>query len=169
MVHSVELVFDRDTEAAVRHIWDELREAGIPGQAPAGRPHATLIVAERIDPDVDELLSALVGRFPFPCRIGAPLLFGRAKVVLARLVVPTEELLDVHAEVHRLCLSHLSPGPMANTLPGMWTAHVTLARPVAPAQLGRALRIAGMPAEITANVIGLRRWDGSTKCEYPIS
>ena len=111
MVHSVELVFDQDTEAAVRQIWDGLREAGIPSQAPASRPHATLTVAERIDPEVDTLLASLGGRFPMPCRIGAPLLFGRAKVVLARLVVPTAELLDVHAEVHRLCLPHVSPAP----------------------------------------------------------
>ena len=107
--------------------------------------------------------------FPFECRIGAPLLFGRAKVVLARLVVPTMALLDVHAEVHRLCLPHLSPGPMANALPGQWTAHVTLARRIGPAQLGRALRIAGKPQEIVGRVAGLRRWDGNAKLEYPIS
>jgi 2'-5' RNA ligase superfamily protein len=169
MVHSVELVFDAATEATVRHIWDELREAGIPGQPPAGRPHTTLTVAERIDPAVDGRLSSLGGRFPFRCRIGAPLVFGTAKVVLARLVVPTAGLLDLHAEVHRLCRSHLTPGPAANTLPGRWTAHVTLAHRVAPAQLGRALPIAGTPAEITANVIGLRRWDGGAKREFPVS
>ena len=118
MVHSVELVFDPDTEAAVRHIWDELRDAGIPSQAPASRPHATLTVAERIDPEVDELLASLAGRFPMPCRIGAPLFFGRAKAVLARLVVPTTALLDVHAQVHRLCLPHLHPGPDAQRAAG---------------------------------------------------
>ena len=41
-----------------------------------------------------------------------------AKAVLARLVVPTVELLDVHAEVYRMCVPHLSPGPMPNALPG---------------------------------------------------
>jgi hypothetical protein len=169
VVHSVELVFDPDTEAAVRHIWDGLRQAGIPSQAPASRPHTTLTVAERIDPEVDELLRTSGARFPFPCRIGAPLFFGRAKVVLARLVVPTAELLDLHAEVHRLCLPYLSPGPMANALPGQWTGHVTLARRLVPAQMGRALRIAGKPREIDGHVIGLRRWDGNTKREYPIS
>jgi 2'-5' RNA ligase len=169
MVHSVELVFDPDTESAVRRIWDGLREAGIPSQAPASRPHVTLTVAERIDPEVDELLRTLGARFPFPCRIGAPVLFGRAKVVLARLVVPTTELLDVHAEVHRLCLPHLSPGPMANALPGQWTAHVTLARRVVPGQMGRAVRIAGKPPELVGRVIGLRRWDGNAKREYPLS
>jgi 2'-5' RNA ligase superfamily len=169
VVHSVELVFDPDTEAALRRIWDELRDAGIPSQAPASRPHATLAVAERIDVDVDLLLSSLADRFPLACRIGAPLFFGRAKAVLARLVVPTVELLDVHAEVHRRCLPHMHPGPMSNALPGAWTAHVTMARRVVPAQMGRAVRIAGKPAELRGTVTGLRRWDGKAKREYPIS
>ena len=169
MVHSVELVFDPDTEAAVRHIWDVLREAGIPSQAPASRPHATLTVAERIDPEVDGLMTTLGARFPFPCRIGAPLLFGRSKAVLTRLVLPTAELVDVHAEVHRLCLPHVYPGPMTNAMPGQWTPHVTMARRVVADQLGQALRIAGEPPEIVGNVVGLRRWDGNSKREYPIS
>ncbi len=169
MVHSVELVFDADTEALLRHIWDNLRDAGIPSQAPAARPHATVTVAERIDPAVDTVLAPLVARFPFPCRIGAPLLFGRANVVLARLVVPSRELLEMHADVHRRCLSFLRPGPMSNTMPGQWTAHVTLARRVVQAQLGRAVRIGGKPSEIAGSVIGLRRWDGNAKREYPLA
>ena len=169
MVHSVELVFDPDTEATVRRIWDELREAGIPSQAPASRPHATLTVAERIDAEVDELLRPLASRLPIPCRIGAPLFFGRSKAVLARLLVPTAALLDLHADVHRVCLSHLHPGPMANALPGQWTGHLTMARRVVPRQMGPAVRIAGKPAEIVGDVVGLRRWDGNAKREYPIS
>ena len=82
-------------------------------------------------------------------------------MVLARLVVPTTALLDVHAEVHRLCLPHLHPDPMPNALPGQWTAHVTMARRVVPAQLGRALRIAGKPwRSLGGRSSGLRRWDG---------
>jgi 2'-5' RNA ligase superfamily len=169
MVHSVELIFDPDTETAVRRIWDDLREAGIPSQAPASRPHTTLTVAERIDPEVDTLLASLLTRFPFTCRLGAPLFFGRARAVLARLLVPTIELLDVHAQVHRMCLPHLHPGPMPNALPGEWTAHVTMARRVVPTQMGRAVRIAGKPSEIAGSVIGLRRWDGNAKSEYLIS
>ena len=168
MVHSVELVFDADTEAAVRHLWDALREAGIPSQAPASRPHATLTVAERIDPEVDELLRPLVARFPLACRIGAPLLFGTAKAVLARLVVPTAELLAVHAEGHRMCGPYLAPGPMPDSLPGQWTGHVTLARRVGGAQLGRALRIAARPSEIRGSFAGLRRWDGNKRVEHLI-
>lgn len=112
MVHSIELVFDSDTEAAIRRIWAGLAAAGIPSQAPAS------------------------------------------------------ELLALHAEVHRLCGPHLAPAPMANSLPGQWTAHVTLARRVGGHQLGRALRIAGRPSRIDGRFAGLRRWDGNTRAEY---
>jgi hypothetical protein len=169
VVHSVELVFDPDTEAAVRHIWDGLREAGIPSQAPASRPHTTLTIAEWIDTEVDSVLASLNDRFPLPCVVGAPLLFGRSQLILTRLIVPTADLLAVHADVYRLSLPHLQPGPMANSLPGQWTGHTTLARRVGGHQLGRALRIAGRPSEIKGSFIGLRRWDGNAKREYPIS
>ena len=168
MVHSIELVFDGDSEAAVRRIWADLAGAGIPSQAPASRPHVTLAVAETISSDVDELLGAVRKRLPLPALIGAPVLFGRTSAVFARLLVPTSELLALHAEVHRLCLPYLAPAPLANSLPGQWTAHVTLARRVGGAQLGRALRIAGRPAQIEGSFAGLRRWDGDERVEYPL-
>ena len=168
MVHSIELVFDRDTEAVLRHIWEDLAGNGIPSQAPASRPHVTLAVAERIDPEVDALLSPLTRRLPLSCAIGSAVLFGRANVVFARLVVPTTELLALHAEVHRLCHPHMSPGPVSNSLPGQWTAHVTLARRVGGAQLGRALRIGGRPSELHGSLAGLRRWDGGKRVDHLI-
>lgn len=168
MVHSIELVFDPDTEAAIRHIWTGLADAGLPSQAPASRPHVTLAVAERISMDVDALLVPVSQRLPLPCSVGAPLLFGRAKAVLARLVVPTVELLALHAEVHRVSAAQLSPGPMANSSPGQWTAHVTMARRIGGGQLGRALRIAGRPAQIDGSFAGMRRWDGDKRAEHLI-
>ncbi|KAA0084241.1 2'-5' RNA ligase family protein [Mycolicibacterium sp. P9-64] len=167
MAHSVELVFDQGTEAAVRRVWAALAEAGLRSQAPTSRPHVTLTVAESIDAAVDASLAALVGRFPFPCRIGAPLVFGRTTAVLARLVVPSAELMDVQAEVYRRCLPHLHPGPMDNVLPGRWTPHVTMARRVDPDRVGPALRIVGQ--ELVGSAIGLRRWNGDEKLEFPIS
>jgi 2'-5' RNA ligase len=169
MVQSIELVFDRDTDAAIRRIWADLAAVGIPSQAPASRPHVTLVVADRIAPDVDALLKPVARRLPLPCAVGASVLFGRSNAVLARLVVPTADLLAVHAEVHRLCEPYVVPGPMPNSVPGHWTAHVTLARRVGGAQLGRALRVAGRPAEIAGSAAGLRRWDGNKKVEHLIS
>ncbi|MGV0742727.1 2'-5' RNA ligase family protein [Mycolicibacterium sp. XJ870] len=168
MVHSVELVFDADTEAAVRHIWDGLREAGIPSQAPAGRPHATLTVAQYIDPQVETLLLPTLDRLPLPCRLGATLIFGRSAGVLARLLVPSPELLEVQAEVYRSCLPYTEPAPMPHAETGQWTPHVTLARRLPPTKLALALRIAGRPAEIAGRVVGLRRWDGDKRVEHPI-
>ncbi|OLP03136.1 hypothetical protein BVU76_07045 [Mycolicibacterium porcinum] len=168
MVHSVELVFDPDTEAVVRGIWDTLRDKDIPSQAPASRPHATLIVAQHIDAAADAVLTELVDRFPQPCRLGATLIFGRSAGVLARLLVPTDELLKVQADVYRLCLPFMDPAPMPHTEPGNWTPHVTLARRVAPARLATAVRVAGRPAEIVGRVTGLRHWDGDKRLEHPI-
>lgn len=168
MVHSVELVFDGDTEAVIRRIWAELADAGVPSQAPASRPHVTLTVADRIDPQVDTALAAITDRLPLACTLGATLIFGRSHGVLARLVVPTMDLLELHAQVHRLCAPHLAPGPKANVLPGQWTGHVTLARRVGPAQLGRAQRIAGR-ADIAGRFVGLRRWDGYARVEHLIT
>ncbi len=168
MVHSIELVFDPDTEATVRRIWADLADAGIPSQAPASRPHVTLAVAERIAEDVDELLAPVSRRLPLVAAIGGTVLFGRANVVFARLIVPTSELLALHAEVHRLCRPHLVPEAMSNSRPDQWTAHVTLARRVGGTQLGRALRIAGRPAQIDGRFTGLRRWDGNKRAEHPI-
>jgi len=168
MVHSIELVFDPDTEAAIRRIWADLAGAGIPSQAPVSRPHVTLAVAERIDPAVDALLGPVAQRLPLTATIGAPVLFGRTNVVFARLIVPTSELLALHAEVQLVCLPHLAPAPMSNSLPGQWTGHVTMARRVGGNQLGRALRIAGRPTQIDGRFAGLRRWDGNKKVEHPL-
>lgn len=168
MVHSIELVFDRDTEEVIRRIWADLAAAGIPSQAPASRPHVTLAVAECIAADVDELLRPLSARLPLPAVIGAPVLFGRADFVFARLIVPSEELLALHSDVHRLSAPHLRPGPKATSLPGQWTPHVTLARRVGGARLGRALRVAGRPSRIDGSFAGLRRWDGVKRDEHPI-
>lgn len=169
MVHSVELIFDADTEAAVRQLWDALRDAGIPSQAPASRPHATLTVAQHIDAEADSALVSVLDRFPLPCRLGATVVFGRSAGVLARLLVPTPELLDVHAEVYRLALPLSAPDAMPHTAPGQWTPHVTLARRIAPAHLATAMRIAGRPAEIAGSIVGLRRWEGDQRTEHLIA
>lgn len=168
MAHSVELLFDPDTEATLRRIWDDLAAADLPSRMPAGRRHVTVAVAERISPDVDELLRPIAQRLPVRCEVGAPLLFGHSNAVLARLIVPTAELLELHADVLRVCGPHLLPGPLPHSLPGQWTAHVTLARRVESAQVGPVLQIAGQPTEIAGHLAGLRRWDGTERVEYPI-
>ncbi|BBZ44460.1 2'-5' RNA ligase family protein [Mycobacterium parmense] len=166
MVHSIELLFDAGTEAALRQIWDDLAGADIAGRPPPGRPHVTLVVAERIAADVDAALRPLTGLLPLRCTVGASLLLGRSNAILARLIVPTVAMLDLHAQVYHRCVEHLLPAPAPHSLPGQWTPHVTLARRVEGPALSAALRVAGRPPQLQGGFAGLRRWDGDAKVDY---
>jgi len=172
MVHSVEALFDRDTDAAVRRIWDDLTEAGVRSQAahtsPSNRPHVTLSVAETMDETVDDALRPLLRRLPLNCMIGAPMLFGRRDFTLVRLIVPSVELLSLHAEVHNACLPHMPAGPLPHSESGQWTPHVTLARRVPAGQLNSALTLKSVGHPLSAAIVGLRHWDGNAKREHPI-
>lgn len=168
MVQSIELLFDPDTEAAVHEIWDALRAARLSAQHRGARPHVTLIVASEMDGAVAESLSVLLPRFPLLCRIGAALVFGREAAILARLIVPSAELLALHAEAHRLSADHPGSVLMPHTEPGDWTPHVTLGRRIPADGLATALQIGGRPAQITGSFVGLRHWDGDSRIEHLI-
>ncbi|MCJ1706377.1 2'-5' RNA ligase family protein [Microbacterium sp. VKM Ac-2923] len=163
-VVSLELVFDDASEAAVRREWDALVAADLPSQArhtgASNRPHITLLVRPALgDPD----LSALAARLPLQLTLGAPLIFGTGRSrVIARSVVPSVALLDLHSRIHALA----GPGDDAvHTRPGSWTAHVTLARRVPLDSLGKAsgvLAEAG-EAELAVTATGVRRWDSASR------
>lgn len=173
MVHSVEMLFDSDTDAAVRRIWDRLVACGVRSQAvhrsPSNRPHVTLTVAERMDDDVTEALRPVLTHLPLECRIGAPMLFGTRAITLVRLVVPSRELLDLQAEVHRICLPHMADDALPHAVPGSWTPHVTLARRVSADELAAALALQEVGRDLRARAVGLRHWDGDAKRQHPIS
>lgn len=168
----MELLFDRDADAAIRRIWDDLAEAGVRSQAahrsPSNRPHVTLAVAETMDESVNDALRPLLRRLPFTCTIGAPMLFGRRDFTLVRLIVPSAELLSLHAEVHSTCLPFMAAGPLQHSEPGQWTPHVTLARRVPADQLKSAMTLKSVGHQLFAAAVGLRHWDGNSKREYPI-
>lgn len=173
MVHSVELLFDDETEAAVRQVWQDLADAGIRSLAshpsPTNRPHVTLTVAERLDDAVDDALRPLLGRLPLPCEVGAPMLFGSGRsFTLVRLLVPTAGLLELHAETHRLTRPHMPTGPMPHADPGHWTPHVTLARRVPPDLLGPALAQHRVTRDIRGTAVAVRHWNGNAKVVHPI-
>jgi hypothetical protein len=102
MVHSIELLLDTESDAAIRRIWADLADAGLPSQlsntSPSNRPHVSVVVAEHIDTAVDDLLRPLARRLPIRCVIGSPVLFGGDAITIARLVVPSAESLSLHGE-----------------------------------------------------------------------
>lgn len=168
MVHSIELLLDPDSDAAVRRVWKTLSEAGLRAPSPTSKPHSTLVVADSISPDADDVLSSVGRRFPVPCVIGAPMVFGRSPFVLVRVIVPSAALLELHAEVARICLPYLTPGLAPNTAVGQWTPHVTLARRVDLSQLSEALSIRSTTGDIRGEFVGMRHWDGNKRVEQPI-
>lgn len=172
MVHSVELLFDEETDAAMRRIWDDLADAGVRSLAastsPSNRPHVTLSVAEQMDDAVNDALRPLLAELPLECAIGAPMLFGRGPFTLVRLVVPTVDLLALQADVHEACLPHMSPGSLPHADPGRWTPHVTLARRVAPDKVADALSLRRMSRDRRGTAVGLRYWNGNERIEHPI-
>lgn len=163
-VVSLELVFDDDTDAAVRSEWEALADAGLPSQShhkgESNRPHTTLLVRSALR---DIAASELDGALPVPLTLGAPLLFGTGRSrVIARSVVPTTDLLALHSRVHELA----GPGDdVDHTRPGAWTAHVTLARRVPLDRVGDALEVlaAAGGADLAARAVGIRRWDAATR------
>ncbi len=168
MAHSVELLLDPEADHAIRGVWAALAEAGVRSQAghraPSNRPHVTMTVSAAISSAADAELTAMASALPLPCRIGAPILFGRGPFTLARLVVPSAELVGLHAQIYRICVPHMPSGPFGHAAPGHWTPHVTLARRLQGALLERAMPLAG--EEIDGTFASLRRWDGDAGREY---
>ncbi|MDO9354856.1 MAG: 2'-5' RNA ligase family protein [Solirubrobacteraceae bacterium] len=156
---SIELLLDPDAEAAVRAEWDALAALGVSSLAhhtsASNRPHVTLLVRTELGPfDAHALLE----RSPISITLSAPLLFGAGdRRVLARSIVPTAELLDIHAAMHAVA----GPGDDApHTTSGNWTPHVSLARRLRVVDLPAALEHVG--GEIHGRAEGLRRWDPMT-------
>lgn len=171
MAHSVELLLDSRSDAAVRAQWQALAEAGLPSQvhvkSATNRPHVTLVAAQRIDSDVDAALRGLACRLPLDCVIGASLVFGGPRLTLARLIVPSAALLDLHAEVYRLTLPHVTGAAFPHCEPGHWTAHATLGRRYTAEQIGPALGVVNdAGGDLAAQVVGLRRWDSDERVDH---
>lgn len=156
---AIEVLLDRAAETAIRAEWDALAARGMSSLAAhtsaSNRPHITLVA--RIDLPRFHA-DALDGISSFPITLGAPLLFGTGdRRVLARGIVPTAELLALHASVR----AAVGPGEDApHTAPGEWMPHVALARRLRVADLAAALDLVG--GEIHARARSVRRWDPAT-------
>lgn len=176
MVHSLELLLDEDADQRVRSQWQQLADAGLPhqGQIRSGtnRPHTTLLAAEYIADSVHAALTPAAQRLPIPASLGAAVLFGQgSRVTLARLVVPSSELLSTHAQVTRFAAGHLgdSPHVLPHSAPGHWTPHVTLARRLDPAQLTAALAVLDLRTELIGTFVAIRHWNGDAKTEHALA
>lgn len=159
---SVELIPDAVLDRAVREDWDRLLGADLPSAgrnpAPSNRPHVTLGVRERLEPSA---FSGIAAMLPLPLELGGVVLLGhRDRYVLARHVVVTARLLDIHRRVAEIAGR---PEPRySNTGPDRWTPHITLARGLTAMRLATAMRLIKAP-NLVGEAIGLRVWDAETR------
>lgn len=153
-LHALELVPDDAGRAAVRALWTDLQEAGLPSQADhtkaSNQPHVTVVEAEELpDAAIDVARARLRGMLPVTATARGLLLLGGEKVTVALGV-------DLDDDVVRRVLAVRVQVP--DRAHRGWLPHVTLARRVPRADVGRALEVVGSP-EIGLRLTEVRRWD----------
>lgn len=168
MVQSLESTLDPTLDEAVRAEWQILSDAGLPSQGhhrgASNRPHITLVVADALD-ELDARIDAERVQPTVPVHLGAFVVFRGKFATLARLVVPSPELLMLHDTVARLTAG--AGGHREHTHSGRWTPHVTIARRLTPTQLIDAIiALESAPSELEGRTSTLRRWDGESKREW---
>ncbi|MBT2568044.1 2'-5' RNA ligase family protein [Arthrobacter sp. ISL-85] len=157
-MRSIELVFDDSTDSLVRADWTRLEAAGLPSLAahtsPSNSPHITLAAGVDLQAGGEGPWQALPIDIAFSGAVVFPA--GTGKYVLARSVLLTAPLLDLHRHLHQ----GLS-GALPLTLPGAWTPHVTIARRLPGHQPGAAMDL--LDLRIEGRCTAARLWDSSTK------
>ena len=94
---------------------------------------------------------------PVPVRLGSLLVAGSRRYVLARLVVPTAELLRLQQSLAAAMVG--APDIPDQVRPGRWTPHVTIARGLGSRQVGEALAVLGRARPLDGTIESVRRWD----------
>lgn len=159
-MYSVELTFEESTDSLIRADWARLAEAGLPSLAthssPSNKPHITLAAGNNLEIGLDA--EDLWGRLPIDVHFSGLVVFPArpGMYALARLVVLSSSLLELHSRLHQQCT-----GAFANTLPDAWTPHVTVARRIPGQLLGTAIDVLDVRAE--GRCTAARLWDSTTQ------
>lgn len=159
-MRSIELTFAGAADARIRADWATLAGAGVPSlaghTAPSNSPHITLAAGTDLQLSLEA--QAVLRILPVGIEFSGVLVFpgGPGKYVLARSVVPTQQLVELHRLVHAEVA-----GALPFTRPDSWTPHVTLARRVPHQLLGKAVEILDLRLE--GQCTDARLWDSGTK------
>jgi 2'-5' RNA ligase len=160
-MRSIELTFDDATDSIIRSDWTRISEAGVRSLAshssPSNSPHITLAAGHELAAASDLLRTweALPVRVTFSGAVVFPG-GGPGKYTLARSVVMTQDLLELHHVLHSQV-----QGTTSFTMANAWTPHVTLARRVPEQQIGEA--IACLDLRLEGWGTAARLWDNTTR------
>src|SRR5687768_13461972 len=112
MSYTIELFFDRDSEAQLHQVWRSLQRIyGTPQRSELGvEPHLALAVFRGGEPAGCEAVVSQLARgvTPFELTFESVDSFPTAEGVVYLRAKPTPHLLEVHRELHRL-LGQLAP------------------------------------------------------------
>lgn len=153
-MHALELLPDEAGCDVVRRDWQVLRDAGLPSQldhrGTTNSPHVTVLAAPTLGSDDEQRAADLLAdRLPAQVRAsGIALLGGRRVSVVRVLDVPDElvrAVLQLRSQVRDV--QHVG-----------WLPHVTLARRMDRADVGRAVEVLGHD-DAVLTLTSLRRWD----------
>ena len=156
-LHAIELLPDEAGRDAVRRDWQLLSDAGLPSQldhrGATNEPHVTLVAAPALSADHETAAARTLGvLLPVEVRAAGLAVLGGTRVTLVRLV-------DVPDTLARAVLDLRAAVPDVQH-PG-WLPHVTLARRLARADVGRAVELLGHD-DVVLRLDALRRWDPDT-------
>ncbi|MBC2931545.1 hypothetical protein [Nocardioides sp. zg-1228] len=153
-MHALELLPDETGREAVRRDWQALRDAGLPSQldhrGSTNSPHVTVVAAPALGGDDEQRANDLLGPLlPVEVRASGLALLGGSRVSLVRVLdVPdalVRAVLDLRSRVRDV--QHVG-----------WLPHLTLARRMARADVGRAVGVLGHE-DVVVTLSSLRRWD----------
>ncbi|MEU6074163.1 2'-5' RNA ligase family protein [Micromonospora sp. NPDC047074] len=170
MVAALELYLDTDATRRIRVLWDALEAEGVQSMrsllAQRHRPHVSLAVAPRFDPE--QVAAALRGTV-----VAAPLRlsFQHAGQFVGRVLwlgpTPTAELLAHHALVHGR-LAEAGIGLVEHYQPGRWVPHCTLSMRVPNALMAAAVRRCLEVLPLEATVVGAALTDHARDICQPL-
>ncbi len=152
-------IFDAETEAAMRALWQSIADAGLPSfmlglDYP---PHMTIFSAESADmPGLRQALAELAATLP-PLPVSflslAHFLDSGSVAYLAPIV--NRPLLDLHAAIWRAAdpYTHDRPSYYA---PGVWVPHVTLAYNTPPDQVGQVAAVLARAKPLNGTISGIQ-------------
>ena len=153
-MHALELLPDEAGCDVVRRDWQALRDAGLPSQldhrGATNSPHVTVLAAPALDGDDEQRAVDLVAPLlPAQVRASGIALLGGTRVSLVRVLDVPDPLvrvvLDLRSQVRDV--QHVG-----------WLPHITLARRVDRADVGRAVEVLGHE-DVVLTLASLRRWD----------
>ena len=170
MVAALELYLDTAATRRIRVLWDALEAEGVQSMRSLleqrHRPHVSLAVAPRFDPE--QVAAALAGT-----TVAAPLRlsFQHAGQFVGRVLwlgtVPTVELLEHHRRVHdQLAAAGITL--VEHYQPGRWVPHCTLSMRVPNTLMAAAVRRCLEVLPLEATVVGAALTDHARNISHPL-